>query len=863
MSQPGLHTFGRFLLSGAFNTAATYALYLALLVALPYWLSYSVAYASGIVLAYYLSRHFVFGHSPAGRRALAFPLVYVAQYLVGLAVAFVWVDLLRLPAPLAPLAALAVTVPLTYLLTHWVFRGGRAPGARAAQDAPAVADTRERVRAGALRTLLLLLPPLLFALVVWLPFGFSLRGLLEEWDVLGLFTVHGRFFFVDGSTPMAPHAMRPLTVFPHAVAHAIAPDSFVLWHGLTIASLAVKGAAAGYLAWVVTRSFGWGLACSLLMLAYPADTMQLAFRGIHINMALALLLLAGALAVRAHYHGLRGVGVALGAAAGALFLASILMYEAAAALLPLPLLVLLAAEGGRGTLRRMRGRPELALLWLAAPALFLLHAWRVSAARATYQASIGAPDALAGLAAAFPKLFTVGAVRALAGGWFDAVRMVRTEFASPLYLVLAAAACCAAIVLAAALARRLRLQPELSAATAGPRLRALRLAAAGIVLMLLGYVPFLLSGAHMAITQRTYLFASPGAVFAWLAALVLLASLARRTAGAAFALMALAGLAAQLYQFHRYVAISEQQRTILRSIVESFPGDLGDRTLLLLDGSNRLNHTWMLRDNMQHALSYLYDRELKSVEICLMPAASWQRLDRFGRPGECLQEASGWRLRPAAPAGGPGVQAAPAQADRFIPAQQAVVLRIAEDGSIARDPALSAYRERLVQGDDPVARRYRAILLPREPSPLLGQFADGRDPAFYRTDFGRWWSIEEPIHGSGWREADWDIGTLRHDASAWTVSDTARLVFELRPAADVVAVRGWFSTMTPQPAGIGLRLNGQPLSAQWPDATHFEARVPASMLKEGGNVLEVQSRTASDYYGLGAKMTRLEVDGRR
>ena len=47
--------FLRFLVSGGVNTLGTYLLYLALLVLLPYWLSYAIAFVSGIALAYVLS----------------------------------------------------------------------------------------------------------------------------------------------------------------------------------------------------------------------------------------------------------------------------------------------------------------------------------------------------------------------------------------------------------------------------------------------------------------------------------------------------------------------------------------------------------------------------------------------------------------------------------------------------------------------------------------------------------------------------------------------------------------------------------------------------------------------------------------
>ena len=47
-SREALGSWGRFLASGAFNTVATYLLYLALLRRLPYQVSYTVAFASGI-----------------------------------------------------------------------------------------------------------------------------------------------------------------------------------------------------------------------------------------------------------------------------------------------------------------------------------------------------------------------------------------------------------------------------------------------------------------------------------------------------------------------------------------------------------------------------------------------------------------------------------------------------------------------------------------------------------------------------------------------------------------------------------------------------------------------------------------------
>lgn len=116
-----LATAGRFLLSGAANTALTYGLYLVLLPFSGYAASYSLAFAAGIALAYFLGRVFVFRGGRPSRRHLLFPAVYLFQYGAGLAVVVAWVELLGLGAKLAPLGAIAVTVPTTFVLSRWVF----------------------------------------------------------------------------------------------------------------------------------------------------------------------------------------------------------------------------------------------------------------------------------------------------------------------------------------------------------------------------------------------------------------------------------------------------------------------------------------------------------------------------------------------------------------------------------------------------------------------------------------------------------------------------------------------------------------------------------------------------------------------
>jgi putative flippase GtrA len=113
----------RFIISGGLNTALTYAIYLALLQVLSYHISYTVAYLSGIALAYALNRYFVFeGHRGLWSIA-ALPLIYLAQYLLGLFLIWVSVEKLGVSDVVAPLLVIMISVPFTYFLSRLAFLG--------------------------------------------------------------------------------------------------------------------------------------------------------------------------------------------------------------------------------------------------------------------------------------------------------------------------------------------------------------------------------------------------------------------------------------------------------------------------------------------------------------------------------------------------------------------------------------------------------------------------------------------------------------------------------------------------------------------------------------------------------------------
>ena len=110
----------RFLVGGASTTAVSYVAYLLLLKLMPYAYAYSAAYVLGIAWSYLVNTVFVFRRTPSLVRATLFPLVYLAQYVVGMGLLVVLVDVLHVPKVAAPLVVIVLTLPLTYVLSRHV-----------------------------------------------------------------------------------------------------------------------------------------------------------------------------------------------------------------------------------------------------------------------------------------------------------------------------------------------------------------------------------------------------------------------------------------------------------------------------------------------------------------------------------------------------------------------------------------------------------------------------------------------------------------------------------------------------------------------------------------------------------------------
>ena len=117
--------FTRFLLSGGVNTALTYLIYLALIPLMAYSLAYSVSYVAGIVIAYVINTRFVFQARMQVKSALLYPLVYVVQYAASVLLLVLLVETLGVDERLAPILIIVLTIPLTFVLSRLIIKGGR------------------------------------------------------------------------------------------------------------------------------------------------------------------------------------------------------------------------------------------------------------------------------------------------------------------------------------------------------------------------------------------------------------------------------------------------------------------------------------------------------------------------------------------------------------------------------------------------------------------------------------------------------------------------------------------------------------------------------------------------------------------
>jgi putative flippase GtrA len=112
----------RFVIAGGLNAVFGYSVYLLLLLLAPYAISYTVAYAAGILFAYCVSARFVFRRPLQWRHAAQYPLVYALQYLLGITLTVALVERAHVNPEFVLALVIVITLPVTFWLSRWIIK---------------------------------------------------------------------------------------------------------------------------------------------------------------------------------------------------------------------------------------------------------------------------------------------------------------------------------------------------------------------------------------------------------------------------------------------------------------------------------------------------------------------------------------------------------------------------------------------------------------------------------------------------------------------------------------------------------------------------------------------------------------------
>lgn len=114
--------FVRYVFIGGVNTGIGQLSYWLLLPLLPYQLAFSITYILGILLSYVLNARIVFRQPLSWKKLLQFPVVYIVQYLCGLIFLHFAVEVFQVSEQIAPLMWIALSVPLTFVISRFILR---------------------------------------------------------------------------------------------------------------------------------------------------------------------------------------------------------------------------------------------------------------------------------------------------------------------------------------------------------------------------------------------------------------------------------------------------------------------------------------------------------------------------------------------------------------------------------------------------------------------------------------------------------------------------------------------------------------------------------------------------------------------
>jgi hypothetical protein len=656
---------------------------------------------------------------------------------------------------------------------------------------------------------ILVLPALVIS-ALWFPFGFSLGGLIEEWDILFLFARHGLFFIADHSSPLALHQARPLTILPQAVAYLLDPNSFFYWHIIQAASLLLKGFSAGAIGFYLTGSRAHAAVLGLLTILYPADTMQLSFRSIHINWAIASALLASALLIWAVHIGSRYFRIAVAVIAAGLFTFALLMYEVVIGLAALPFLILFARLG-RNIYMAIRRSIDAIVIWACMIATWFVFFVFAIRAGSGYQAAALATVDFDSILSRLTFLASSGLYRAFYECWAELVGPILASLSDYTYMV--------SILLLIFLVLLWLAGDD----SKPPRSKiiSIRIAVVGLITFLLGYAPYLSDQSHLLLTQRVFLVPAIGAALVLLGCILLIARILPRFLVTAPSVLLIGGcFVSQLYQFDEYNRIyATVTRPILSAVAPFISESATHRYSILINDYGFLSGTWDLGLELQLALGYLIPNvQVDHIFVC--EASSGRLLPRANGPiahrGFCRQTEHGLMI--AEPE------------DAAVELKDAAIGKLGPDGTMSLDRSSQMITERLPD------RALRLFSFGRW-EPTDSMFRAQERPDHFECRFESMWGYAVPCRTFGFYDALPDQKDLS-SSYAWIGETRSGLIFDIEPHDQIYQLLIKMLKCVSPSRQLKITLNGTRLIETSDDPGHIQATFSGKLLRERNNVLE-------------------------
>jgi hypothetical protein len=687
----------------------------------------------------------------------------------------------------------------------------------------------------------LALPTIVLIAFLWLPFGLHMGPTIEEWGLLGLYGEHGPFFLASAHSLMPQHQMRPLIAAPWALAYLVDPNSWWFWHVELASMLLIKGAAFTSIAYYLVRSKKLSIIAGLLFVVWPADTLQMAFRAINIGFASGLSVASAALFICAYTTNSRYRQIAMSIIAAACLLIGAWMYELTILLAPLPFFVMYAREGLTAMMKLVRAGWRVSTAWLSGVVVGIGYVIAVFfMAKGTYQQSIAGNghSVIEEVIGNTPMLVTHGFWRALVWGWIDAARIVVYDLKIPAYLIIAAIVFLSIALISKKTEEKVR----------GDRV--LRVCVAGILAICIGYGPYLVYSGFLSTSQRTYMFAAIGAALIFFGIISAIDRINSYVASLVGVGLITLGLGQQLYQFNAYDALYESQRLVLSSIVRQIPDIPDGKTLIILDGSQRLNSDAMLDGLQTSALTYLYGKHIQSVKVCTTPENYWEFRNVLQQTGTCTQTTDDWVFKyPSATAGPTGDNATVSKPDLVISKANAIVVQVPQD--LTTDAGAPLKNATAI---------HASVLAPRSWPLAMDLFGDRKVTDRRHWDFGHRWDIPESIAGAGWKNEEWAYAPLNPVSQNWINRSRASLVFDLRPADAPYTLGIVNINYGPSVKGnVSIRINGTDVPVVWATDLELSAQIPKGILRDGSNILEINAPASDKFYGISMLVDQIDL----